>query len=84
MTSLINIGGGGGFLCAWWLGGEPAVSMVSFVDSKIANLLWVLICVDGCSFEFVSDGSVLRFFALLASLARGDLLSFCHGGSSAG
>ena len=84
MTSLINIGGGGGRLCVWWLGGEPAVSMASLVDSKIANLLWVLICVDGCSLEIVSAGSVLRFFALLASLARGDLLSFCHGGSSAG
>ena len=58
--------------------------MASLVDSKIANLLWVLICVDGCSFEFVSVGSVLRFFALLAPLARGDLLNFYHGGSSAG
>ena len=37
----------------------------------------MLICVIGCSFEF---GSILRFFALLASLARGDLLHFCHGG----
>ena len=44
----------------------------------------MLICVDGCSFELVFDGSILRFFALLASLARGDLLHFCHGGGSAG
>ena len=76
MTSLTNSGGGGGLLCACWFGGGPAISMASFEDSSIANLLWELICVVCCWFEFVFGDSILRFFALLASLARGDLLSF--------
>ena len=84
MTSLTNIGGGGGLLCACWFGGGPAISMASFEDSSIANILWVLICVVCCWFEFMFGDSILRFFALLASLAHGDLLHFCHGGSSAG
>ena len=48
MTSLTNIGGGGGLLCACWFGGGPAISMASFEDSSIANLLWVLNCVVCC------------------------------------
>ena len=39
MASLTNIGGGGGLLSALWFGGGPAISMASFEDSSIANLL---------------------------------------------
>ena len=39
MTSLTNIGGGGGLLYAWWFDGGPAISMASLEDSSIANLL---------------------------------------------
>ena len=39
MASLTNIEGGEGLLCAWWFGGGPAISMASFEDSNIANLL---------------------------------------------
>ena len=80
MTSLTNIGGGGGLLCACWFGGGPAISMASFEDSSIANLLWELNCVVCCWFEFVFGDSIFRFFALLASLARGICCTAATGG----